>query len=210
MLSFGLGVFFPHGNGGKFDPTPPSGSPANPNEGRIYSMEIAPAVAFEVVKGLSFGASLRATRISTDLKGQLVQLAPATFDTLDELSTSGWGYGASLGFLAQPTDWLRIGANYRSKITKTLSGDGSFAGLGNFDAKFKITLPTLITAGFAAQATERLLFSFQYGLERNSEVDNFTVTSPNLGGGPATLPIVQNWRDSHTYHFGGKYDVSKN
>lgn len=209
MISLGVGVFFPHGNGGKFDPTVPSGSPANPNEGRIYSMEIAPAVAFEVVKGLSFGGSLRATRISTDLKGQLVQLGPTTFDTLDELSTSGWGYGASAGFLAQPADWLRIGGNYRSKINKTLSGEGSFAGLGNFDANFKITLPTLITAGFAAQATKNLLFSFQYGLERNSEVDTFTVTSPDLGGAPATLPIVQNWKDSHTFHFGTKLDVSK-
>jgi|JI10StandDraft_1071094.scaffolds.fasta_scaffold46149_1 long-chain fatty acid transport protein len=209
MISLGVGVFFPHGNGGKFDATPASFSPANPNEGRIYSMEIAPAVAFEVVKGLSLGGSLRATRISTSLKGQLIQLAPATFDNLEELSTSGWGYGASGGFLAQPAPWLRIGGNYRSKITKTLSGDGTFTGLGNFDAKFKITLPTLVTGGFAAQATEKLLFAFQYGYERNSEVKNFVVSSPDLGGAPATLTLPQNWKDSHTFHFGTKLDVCK-
>lgn len=204
MISLGLGLFFPHGNGGKF-PTA-SANPANPNEGRIYSMEIAPTVAFQIIPGLSIGTSLRVTRISTSLKGQLFQLAPTTFDTLTNLETDGWGYGASAGLLAEPFSWLRLGFNYRSKINKTLSGNGTFATLGNFDAKFRITLPTLITAGFAAQATDKLLLSFQYDLERNSEIENFTVSSTALN---AQFVLPQNWRDSHTYHFGAKYDFCK-
>ncbi len=204
ILSFGLGVFFPHGNGGKYDA--PSAGLGNPTEGRIYSMEIDPTVAFQVIPELSIGASLRITRISTSLKGQFV---PAVADTLDDLSTSGWGYGASAGVLITPVEWLRIGGNYRSKISKKLTGDGSFATLGNFDSTFDITLPTLITAGFSAQVLERVLFAFQYGYERNSEIKNFVLTSPDLGGAPATLTIPQNWSDSHTFHFGTKLDVCK-
>ncbi|MCC7459665.1 MAG: outer membrane protein transport protein [Proteobacteria bacterium] len=206
-VSFGLGLYMPHGNGNKF--SVPASNPTDPNEGMLYSMEIDPAVSFEVIKGLSLGASLRITRISLNIKGQPLQLAPAVFDMLNEIDVSGWTYGAAAGFLAQPTDWLSIGGNYRSKVSKKLSGNGDLATLGAFDADIDVTLPTLITGGFAAQATDRLLLSFQYGFERNSEVKAFTVTSPDIGGAPATLPIAQNWKDSHTYHFGMKYDVLK-
>ncbi|MEZ4845694.1 MAG: outer membrane protein transport protein [Bdellovibrionota bacterium] len=206
-LSFGLGLYLPHGNGNKF--SVPASNPTDPNEGLLYTMEIDPAVSFEVIKGLSLGASLRVTRMSLNIKGQPLQLAPAVFDVLNEISVSGWTYGAAAGFLAQPTDWLRIGGNYRSKVSKKLGGSGELATLGAFDADIDITVPTLITGGFAAQATDKLLLSFQYGYERNSEVKTFTVTSPDIGGAPATLPIAQNWKDSHTYHFGMKYDLMK-
>ena len=210
MISLGLGVFFPHGNGGKYSGLDTVSDVAtNPSEGRIYSMEIAPTVAFQVVPGLSIGASLRVTRISTMLKNQLFQLAPATFDTLTNLETDGWGYGASVGLLAKPTDWLNIGFNYRSKISKTLSGTGTFAGAGNFDADFDITLPTLITAGFAAQVSDKWLLSFQYDYERNSEIEDFVVSSSSLAPGGVTFTLPQNWNDSHTYHFGAKYDACK-
>ena len=208
LLSFGLGVFFPHGNGGKFDT--PSAAPGNPNEGRIYSMEIDPAVAFQIIPEISIGAALRITRISETLKGQLVVLDPTVpvIDNLTDFNVSGWGYGAAAGILIQPTSWLRLGGNYRSKIKKTLSGNGTFATAGNFDADYKAVLPTLITGGFSAQV-QKLLVSFQYDFERNSEIENFNVTSPNLGGAPATLNLPENWRDSHTYHFGAKYDACK-
>lgn len=206
MISLGLGVFFPHGNGGKYsgaDAT--SAVVTNPTEGRIYSMEIAPTVAFQIVPGLSLGASLRVTRISTMLKGQLFAL-PTGVDNLTNLETDGWGYGASAGLLAQPMDWLKIGFNYRSKITKTLTGNGNFAGAGNFDATFRLTLPTLITAGFGAQVSDKWLLSFQYDYERNSEIENFVVTTSLI---PTPFVLPQNWNDSHTYHFGAKFDACK-
>jgi long-chain fatty acid transport protein len=205
MISLGLGVFFPHGNGGEFPS--PSAIPTNGNEGRIYSMEISPAVAWQIIPEVSLGASLRVTRISTSLKGPMFVLPGPTIDTLDDLSVDGWGYGMAVGLLAKPTPWLRVGANYRSKITKTLKGDGSFATLGNFDARLKFSLPTLITMGFAAQATKKLLMSFQYDFEKNSEIENFELSSTALGVSGLLLP--QNWRDSHTYHFGFLYDVCK-
>lgn len=205
MISFGLGVFFPHGNGGKFETA--STMPTNPNEGRIYTMEIAPTIAFQVLPELSLGASLRATRISTSLKGQFFPIPGVGVDNLETLDVSGWGYGASIGALYQPADWLKLGANYRSNIAKTLGGDGTFTGAGDFDAKLKMALPTLITAGFSAQTSQKMLFSFQYGFERNSEIKDFKLSSTTLG--ITDLALVQNWQDSHTFHFGAKYDLCK-
>src|SRR5262249_14388054 len=139
----------------------------------------------------------------------LIPLPPTgtTFDMLNELKTSGWGYGAAAGIFIEPIDGITFGANYRSKISKTLSGSGTFATLGNFDADLTMVLPTLVTAGFAAQVMKKLQLSFQYDYERNSEIKQFVVTSSNLGGTGATLTIPENWRDSHTLHMGVKYDV---
>ena len=92
--------------------------------------------------------------------------------------------------------------DFRTALKKTLDGKATFQGLGAFDAKLKLDLPTLVTAGFAAQATDKFLFSFQYGFERNSEIKNLELTLSGVG----SLTIPQNYRDSHTFHFGGKYD----
>ena len=204
-LSFGMGLFFPHGNGGKF--STPSAVPSNPNEGRIYSMELVPTVAFKISPKISLGAGLRITRISTSLKGQLFPIPGVGVDNLKTLDVAGWGYGATAGILLTPTDWLKIGANYRSNITKTLSGDGEFAAAGPFDATLRMALPTVITSGFSAQATKKLLLSFQHSFERNSEIKDFKLTSSLTG--PAQIPLNQLWKNSQTFHFGAKFDVCK-
>ena len=70
--TFGLGVFFPHGNGGKF--ATPSAAPGNPLEGQIFSMELAPTLAYKTDFGLSLGASFRVVRIDSGIQGQNLSL----------------------------------------------------------------------------------------------------------------------------------------
>lgn len=201
VLSFGVGVFFPHGNGGKFGSA--SANPVgNPIEGRIYSMEILPTFAWQVTPVVSFGASLRIVRISNKLEGftfiNPVTLTPV--DVVTELSVNGWSFGGAFGMMIKPNEWLRFGVNYRTQIKDTLKGDGTFQTLGAFDATLSQTLPTLITAGFSAQATKFLLFSFAYGWERNGELQTTDVTTTITGLENASLP--QGWKSSHTFHFG--------
>ncbi|MCB0326553.1 MAG: outer membrane protein transport protein [Bdellovibrionales bacterium] len=199
-VHLGVGVYFPHGNGGKFDSA--SAVVSNPLEGRIYSLEIAPTAAMEIVPGLSLGASLRVVRIQTKLKGQLLIL-PAGLgggtDTLDDFNVKGWGVGASAGLLAKPADWIAIGANYRSKVKTKLDGDGELAAAGAFDAEFTQILPTLVTAGVAVTPIDILTIALGYGFEHNSEIKEFVVSSPQF---PTDLTLAQNWKDSHTIHVG--------
>lgn len=198
-LSFGVGVFFPQGNGGKFS-TPSANPIGNPLAGRFYTMEISPTIAWQVIPEISFGASLRIVRISNSVEGQTF-IDPATFtvvDVVDKLDVSGWGVGGAFGMMVKPNDWLRMGVNYRTQIKKTLDGDGTFENLGDFEASLGQTIPTLVNIGFSAQATPHVLFSFAYGFERNKEIDELEIETDLIGN--ATLP--QNWRNSHTYHFG--------
>ena len=197
-ISLGLGLFFPHGNGGKFSTS--SAVPTNPNEGQIYSMEIAPAVAWEIFPTLSIGASLRVVRISSSLKGQ----ALPTGDVLQDLDLSGWAVGASGGILYKPCQFFSLGANYRSKVSWELDGDATFALAGKLDAKLEQTLPTVVTAGVGISPFEQLTLGLSYGFERNSEIDILVLELPTAG---QSIPVPQNWTDSHTIHFGGEYWV---
>ncbi|MCB1198259.1 MAG: outer membrane protein transport protein, partial [Deltaproteobacteria bacterium] len=89
-LTLGIGVYFPHGNGGKYD-TASFNAIGNPLEGRIYSMEILPTFAWQITPAVSFGASLRIVRISNTIKGQTF-INPATLtvvDVLDDLEVDG-------------------------------------------------------------------------------------------------------------------------
>jgi long-chain fatty acid transport protein len=194
----GLGVFFPHGNGGKFPN--PSSNPFNPNEGRIYSMEIAPALAFNVGHGLSIGGTARIVRVSSSLKGQLFP-APIS-DTLDNIDVSGWGVGGSVGVFYKPCKTFSFGTNWRSKIEVDVSGDAAFATLGAMDASFESVLPMLVTSGVAVYPIDGLTIGVMYGFEANSQIKQYDVT---LSGFPAPLPLSQNFDDSHTIHFGAEY-----
>jgi long-chain fatty acid transport protein len=203
-VTLGLGVFFPHGNGGEFPAV--SISPGNPKEGRIYSMEIAPAVAWQVCPQLSLGATLRVVRISSGLKGQMILINNAP-TMVDDLSLSGWGYGASFGFLYKPISWLSIGANYRSKVSKILEGTATITGV---PAPVPVsleeqTLPTLVTAGVAFFPNKKLTLALGYGWERNSEIETLTLHAPALG---VNLAVPYSYSDSNTIHLGGEYWVS--
>lgn len=197
-IYLGFGLFFPHGNGGKF--SAPSSVASNPDEGRIYSMELDPAIAWKVSDEFSLGATLRVVRISSSLKNQILP-AGTGFITLQDLNLSGWAVGASAGFLYEPCQYFSFGANYRTQVKATLTGDATFTTYGTLGASLDQTLPTLITVGFASRPIDQLTLGIGYGFERNSEVQNLTAEVDTLG----TITLPQNWSDSHTIHFGAEY-----
>jgi len=197
----GLGVFFPHGNGGKYATA--SANPFNPNEGRIFSLEIAPAIAWQIIPQLSLGATLRIVRVSSSLKGQLLALDPTTTDVLQDGDFNGWGVGGSFGILYRPIDILAIGVNYRSIVQVDVSGNAQFATLGTLGASFEQTLPTLLTMGVAVTPLTDLTLGLMYGFERNTEINQANITFSN----GATLTIPQGFTNSHTIHLGADYKL---
>lgn len=211
-LSLGFGLFFPHGNGGKFASA--SASPFNPNEGRIYSMELLPSAAWKFHDYFSIGASLRLVRMSSSLKGQtlIVEDAPLTLDTVDNLKVADWGVGYAVSIFSKPCKQFSFGANYRSKVETNLDGNATFAASGPVStllgaqttpAMLGQTLPSNLTAGAGWHPNDRSTLAFGYQFERNSEVKELNASVAN--GALAIPPIPQNWKDSHTLHIGGEY-----
>ncbi len=198
-IALGFGIFFPHGNGGSF--SSPSAVPTNPREGRIYSMEIDPAIAVEVLPGLSFGAEFRFVRVSSALKGQILPFG-AGFVTLDDLDLTGWGWGGSFSAFYTPCKYFSFGANYRTKIDAELTGSATFATLGTFQGvTMEQVLPSMVMTGIGIKPIEGLTVGLSYDFEHNSEIENLTATIPTL----ATVTLPQNWTDSHTIHVGADY-----
>jgi long-chain fatty acid transport protein len=206
-LSFAVGLVFPHGSGAEFDSI--SQNPlGNPKEGQLYSMEIIPTIAFEVSPYLSLGASLRVVRIDTSVEqiATVLSTNPVMVDTATTLDASGWDVGAAFGLMIRPADWLNIGANFRTKLEFDADGQANLATAGATDITLEQTLPALFTAGFGAQVLPELLIAFQYGYEKNSQVEEIGVSS---NGQP--LPAIgQNYKDSHTYHVGVEYKPTDN
>lgn len=209
-LYFGLGVFFPHGNGGKF--SDPSALPTNPDEGRIYSMEIIPSLAVQLPNGLSFGAGLRVVRVSSQVEGQLfpVDAGAGIFDTIEDLDVSGWGLGLNAGVLLHPIKEFSWGLNYRSRVNLDLDGDLETAsggpiemgfGSNQLDATLEQTLPTVIHTGFGFYPTDKLTLGISYQYEVNSEIDALRASIADT----TDIELPQNWRNSHTFHFGAEY-----
>lgn len=216
-LYVGVGVFFPHGNGGKF----PSDSavPTHPNEGRIYSMEIIPTLAYKSDFGLSIGAGFRIVRIQNQLKGQLVDLDPGnpgtTLDTIEDLDVNGWAFGASFGVFYKPIKYFSVGANLRSIVQKDLDGTvttgddptdpiNALTGSSNNPVSLSQTLPMNVNAGFGFYPTDKLTIGLAYQFEKNDSIKEFTATVGSLP------PIVldQNWENTHTIHVGADYKAT--
>ncbi len=194
---WGLGVFFPHGNGGKFSSA--SAMPLNPTEGRIYSMEIDPAFAFELFKGLSVGGSVRIVRVSSTLKNQLFSVG-GLVDMLEDLSVTGWGVGGSFGVLYKPCDVVSFGVNWRSKVTPDVEGNAKFTTLGTLKASYQQPLPMLVSAGFGFKPRKNITLGISYDFEANSEIKTLNVTLATMG----TIPLNYNYKNSHTIHVGAE------
>lgn len=87
--------------------------------------------------------------------------------TLDAKGISGWGY--NVGFMFNPTNKMRLGVNYRSKIVmEARDGDATFHDVPAFlqqtltNTKFNadLPLPAELTAGLSYQITDKFLVAF--------------------------------------------------
>ncbi len=157
-LRLGLGIGAPFGLSTEYDSNWVGRYHAIKSE--VTTLNINPALAFQVNDQLSLGAGLNFMRASAELSNAvdystvcLGSLPPASCAALG-LATPGstttdgkiviegddWGYGFNLGLLYQVTDKTRIGAAYRSKVKQDLQGTADFSGPAG------ITLPAAFTA----------------------------------------------------------------
>ena len=162
-LKFGLGINAPFGLATEYDKTWIGRYHAIKSE--VQTININPALAYQVSNQLSLGAGLSAQYIKAELSSAvdsssicLALAAPATCGALG-LATPGnpaadsyatikgddWSYGYNLGLLFKPTDDTRIGFAFRSKIKQTLKGDATFTKSAAFNAFLTVAAPTLFT-----------------------------------------------------------------
>ncbi len=197
-------------------------------ESDLQVIGISPTASLQVVPDvLSLGASLNVQYAhakltnAIDLGTILMSAAgtmPQSLDGFADLSGDDWGVGYSLGLLWNITPETRFGFSYRSKVDQELSGDVKFdipatargildaGGMTNYfvdgDAKARITLPEIITAGLAQDLGEDFTVMASVAWTKWSRFKELTV---KFDSGQPDSTTVENWEDSLCYRLGINY-----
>jgi len=131
-FAFGLGINAPFGLATKYDRTWIGRYHAV--ESDVMSININPALAYQVNDKLSLGAGLNVMYMKATLSsmvngglaaaskgGAALPNSPA-FDVFVENKADSWAYGFNLGATYQLTDATRFGLAYRSEVKQELKG----------------------------------------------------------------------------------------
>jgi long-chain fatty acid transport protein len=156
---------------------------------------------------------------------QAVNTGPyaALGDPVADLHGSNVGVGYTLGVLYQPTQDLRFGVDYRSRIQHDISGTqsifippaiGAYApplaaalATQNYSASTKITLPDSVTAGAYWQATPQLALLADLSWTDWSLLQNINITSSSPYATPTT--IQENWHNTVAVSVGANYRITE-
>lgn len=198
---------------------------------RLRSIDINPAVAWEVWHGISISAGLQVQYVEALLTnsidyGSFGAVAgvpgaiPGGQDGFAKVSGDDWGVGYTLGLLLQPWQATRIGVGYRSAVRHEVHGDarirGDSAGIaqqigaftGNDGARAKMTTPEVVSIGVRQQLTDAWAVSTEATWTRWNRMRVLRITFDN----PALPPSVteQDWHDTWFLACGVSWRPSQN
>lgn len=189
QTKFGLGINAPFGLSTEYDKTWIGRYHAIRSE--VMTVNINPALAYEVNDRLSLGVGLDAQYIKAELSSavdsgsicyaQVLSLGGDPASSCDPLNlTPGnqsvdsyatvkgddWSYGYNLGLLFKPADGTRLGFAYRAKVKQNLTGDASFVNSPAFAAFLNAGSSTLfsnttVSAGIELPASAALSIAQQ-------------------------------------------------
>ncbi|WP_210449398.1 OmpP1/FadL family transporter [Vibrio crassostreae] len=162
----------------------------------LTAMQVNPALSYQINDQWSVGAGVQ---FSWAAFQQTTSILTAKQDT-------DWAYGYNLGVMYTPTDKLKLGASYRSKLEHEFNNE--VKGLGNVANSLStdIALPEIIdfSASYALNSQLDLLASVQF--HRWSAWDETVLDfgATDLGG----VPVERNWDDVWKFAVGADYQLN--
>ena len=224
-FTLGIGTYAPFGLVTKYDSDAFTRFAAINTE--LKTIYVTPALSWNPSNYFSLGAGLSFVHASAAFSRALC-LDPISFCTQPlglegtvRLTDTANAFAYNLGLLVKPTDNLKFGFSYRSRVDLRFD---------NADAKFRgsfsiptvkanvspLPLPPVIDVGLFWQITPTWGAEFVYEYTRWSEFQNFAVTlSPTPIFLPLGVPIPgfklpEDWRNTSTIRFGSYYALNKN
>jgi len=147
-LSAGLAINAPFGL--KTDWDSPWGGMFHALRSEVKTLNINPAIGFEVNPYLSFGAGVSYQRLEATLTSAVTPLIPTA---QSRLNGDDWAYGWNVGALVNFGQGTRVGLTYRSATDYSIEGDLTFnnAALAANAARVKadLKLPQTVAVGLS-------------------------------------------------------------
>lgn len=163
----------------------------------LTAMQVNPSLSYQLNDQWSVGAGIQ-------LSWAALQ---QTTSALTIKQDTDWAYGYNLGVMYTPTDKLKLGASYRSKLEHEFNNDvngPTDIGVLNSLAT-DIALPEIVdvSASYALNSQLDLLASVQ--LHRWSEWDTTVLDFGSQIGG---IPIERDWDDVWKFAVGADYQLN--
>ncbi len=208
---------------------------------KLVTLNINPSFAYRVNEQFSFGAGVSFQYADVELTNALdtgtICLATAgpaacgglgiatpgdlALDGRQKLTGDDWSQGWNLGALYEPTEALRFGLAYRSKVDFKIDGkvkfqnnqvfeDNVIPGLGgaftNQDATARLSLPESASVSAVADISDEWTLMGDVTWTRWSRFEELTV---KFKSGQPTSTIPEDWDDSYRYSIGARYQRDK-
>ncbi|MEZ8651389.1 OmpP1/FadL family transporter [Vibrio splendidus] len=164
----------------------------------LTAMQVNPSLSYKLNDQWSVGAGVQ---FSWAAFQQTTSMLTAKQDT-------DWAYGYNLGVMYTPTDKLKLGASYRSKLEHEFNNDvnGKLGADALNSLSTDIALPEIIdvSASYALNSQLDLLASIQF--HRWSAWDETVLDfgATDLGG----IPIERDWDDVWKFAVGADYQLN--
>lgn len=193
----------------------------------LKTININPAMAYQVNDKLSLGFGINAQYISAELSnavdfGAICAMAgvgtcaaPQARDGKLELKGNDWSWGYNLGVLLEPVTGTRLGLSYRSKVSHDLQGEAKFSNvpieltgapdLANGAINADITLPETALISILHQLNTRWSIMGDVLWTRWSQFKELSVERP---GGALVGVTQEHWHNTRRYALGATYKYS--
>lgn len=218
-LSIGLGVYVPSGIGAEWDGNDLkllSGSRAFDWKSKVGVFHFAPVVAYRFSDMLSAGAALNISYGMFDMKRPMG--SGQTLGQYDESST-GTGFGGSLGLLFRPADIISLGLSFKTENKIKFSGDANYSALaaaGAASSEFDRDLawPMWFGGGIAFRPYFGLVITADAQWSNWSATQNEIVTNyknavwQQMIVAPGENKIEMKWKDAVQIRFGAQYEFT--
>lgn len=209
--SWGFGVYTPFGNRVEWDDDWEGSHLVNNIKLRAIFMQ--PTLAYQVTESTSIGAGptvvLGSVKFNRNLSTSLTdEKGNRSNVTIEDDNVPALGY--TVGLLHKVDDTLRLGVQFRSKVTvKARDGDADFDDIpvalqdtfkdGDFDAD--LPLPAELTVGAAWDYSDTLTLAFDYNYTYWDTYDELVIEFDN----GLTSENPRNYKNASTVRLGAQY-----
>jgi long-chain fatty acid transport protein len=224
-FTLGIGTYTPFGLATTYDSDAFTRFAAVQTE--LKTIYVTPALSWNPSNYFSLGAGLSFVHASGVFSRALCLdpisgcTQPLGLEGTVRLTDTADAFAYNLGLLVKPTETLKFGFSYRSRVdlrfdSATAKFGGAFSVPTVKADVSPIPLPPVINAGLFWQITPSWGAEFVYEYTRWSEFKNFTTTfSPTpifvpLGAPIPGFQLPQDWKNTSTLRLGSYYELNKN